>query len=101
DYNSYFSRLIEIDSNTQLLQQEATELAAYIDERILWIPSARALPVSARSGIGDTLSWIVSPANWFKTGRALLQDLRSQPWIYGLSIFALSVLTLARRRIRA
>lgn len=101
DYNSYFSRLIEIDTNTQLLQDEATELAAYIDERILWIPTGRALPVAPRSGIGDTLAWMFSPTNWLETGRALLVDMRRQPWIYGLTIFALAVLTLSRRRIRA
>ncbi|MGH8563148.1 MAG: mechanosensitive ion channel domain-containing protein [Gammaproteobacteria bacterium] len=92
-YTSYLRALGELDFAERRLIDGAQGYAAFLDQRLLWIPSARPLGVKAGRDLWSATLWLFSPTHW-------LQALQSftGPGVRGVSnlVFAsLSLLVLA------
>lgn len=71
DYDRYFTQLIDLDAKEKQLIETTEDFEAYIDERILWVPSGdRFGPRAVRDSI-EALAWLIRPENWIATGRTI------------------------------
>ncbi len=104
-YETYFQKLVDFDAEQQQLIDSTKDLLDFIDERILWIPSGRAIEVDlladGRAGIG----WLAGPKFLAQLGRSI-RDTATRWW--PLHLLALVLLLLfvpfsrwAPKRLRA
>jgi potassium efflux system protein len=54
----------DLDFTRQQMLAEATKFAAYLDERLLWVPSSEPINLDTISGLYHSLQWLFSPTNW-------------------------------------
>jgi potassium-dependent mechanosensitive channel len=100
DYDDYFRKLVEVDTDQRLLVKEATEYRSFIDERVLWIRSADAVsPADAKKGVG-AISWLSSPANWWNALRSAQSQATHEPVMLVATISIFAVVLLTRQRIK-
>ena len=100
DYDSYFGKLVELDSEQRALLREIDTYSAYIDERILWIRSTAPPQYDDLvAGLG-ALAWITRPHNWLMAGDSLVTSIRHNPAPTGGCIVILAILVIAQRRLR-
>lgn len=78
----------------------------YIDERVLWIPSARGYWTGWRGAEAGSLgailaagAWVLDASNWASIGADITADVRASPitWLFGFA--GLVVLLALRRRL--
>lgn len=89
----------QTDTELQLLREEASACEAFIDERVLWIPSAppiwqsspRDLATAARSFLGQCE----------RGAQALAASLAGRPAVFAALVTAVLALVLSRRRFLA
>jgi potassium efflux system protein len=98
DYDRYFEELVDLDSSEQRLIEESEQLAAYIDEHILWIVSGSVLGLGEFKGAWAAVAWLFSARQWAEVPRASWADLRGVPFLYLLALVVLGGLFWARRR---
>ena len=105
DYDSYFVKLVDLDTNQGQLIAEAQAYGAYIDRRIMWIRSAPMLGPGTLPKAWEALCWLGKPTGWHKGGIALWAEARSCPAQYALALLIVAALFLAkpmlRRRLQA
>lgn len=82
-YGEYSRVLGDVDFNLQQMLGSAEKFSAYLDQRLLWVPSAPVIDKYYFKDIAKSLIWLVSPANW----RQVLADL----WL-GINLYPLLVL---------
>jgi potassium efflux system protein len=64
DYERYFQKLVDFDASQQELIDRTRDLLDFIDERILWIPSGRAVEPELLSDGRDAMAWLFGPTYW-------------------------------------
>lgn len=94
----YFDTLIELDTTDQQVISLAAEYEHYIDERVLWIRSGRALTTDFSLDPSDT--WLIDPTKWAEVGSAILVDARRRFPLYLIVVFPLLALLVRGRAIR-
>lgn len=65
-YTSYLRALGELDFAERRLIDGAQGYAAFLDQRLLWIPSARPLGVKAGKDLWSATLWLFSPTQWLQ-----------------------------------
>lgn len=99
--DKYFNQLIELDTIDRQLIELAAEYETYIDERVLWIRSSRALTTDIGFDLSHT--WILSPVKWIEVAAIVLNDIRSRFYLYVLVLVPWVLLvargSFLRRRI--
>jgi potassium-dependent mechanosensitive channel len=65
-YTSYLRALGELDFAERRLIDSAQGYAAVLDQRLLWIPSARPLGVKAGKDLWSATLWLFSPTHWLQ-----------------------------------
>lgn len=80
--DNYFNQLIELDTIDRQLIKLAAEYETYIDERVLWIRSSRALTTDLGFSLADT--WVVRPGKWMEVASIVLSDIQSRFYLYVL-----------------
>ena len=65
-YTSYLRALGELDFAERRLIDGAQGYAAFLDQRLLWIPSARPLGVKAGKDLWSATLWLFSPTHWLQ-----------------------------------
>ncbi|MCA1853758.1 MAG: hypothetical protein LC647_15605, partial [Beggiatoa sp.] len=65
-YTSYLRALGELDFAERRLIDGAQGYAAFLDQRLLWIPSARPLGVKAGEDLWSATLWLFSPRHWLQ-----------------------------------
>jgi len=99
DYNSYFVKLVDVDSAERRLIDKIEEFNAYIDERILWIESA-SLPRVEDIGHGvEAVAWLVHPENWRNAAVTLWSAVRAKPVPVAFFLPLFLALAVSRPRI--
>ena len=63
-YNEYARVLGDVDFSLQQMLSIAEEFSAYLDQRLLWVPSAPVIDKYYISEIVGALYWFISPTNW-------------------------------------
>ncbi|WP_246145818.1 mechanosensitive ion channel domain-containing protein [Rubripirellula lacrimiformis] len=97
--SQYFDTLIELDTTDQQVLSTAYEYEKYIDERVLWIRSGRA--ITADFGISPSDTWLVTPAKWSEAGTVFVSDAKDAPWIYFALLLPIAGLIVRRNPMRA
>jgi potassium efflux system protein len=103
DFNAYFNALVlEQDKTERDLLQTVRLYQAYIDERILWVPSYPPTSGLASADFTAATKQVVSPENWWHVATTLVADMRHAPllWIFAIGIAAAFILCLHRNRKR-
>jgi potassium efflux system protein len=90
-YETYFQKLVDFDAQQQALIDSTKDLLDFIDERILWIPSGRAIQANLISDGGDAIAWLTGPkfVAQLWTG---IRDMVGRAWL--LHLLALLLLAL-------
>ena len=99
DYDSYFARLVDLSDAEERLITLARECAQYIDERILWTPSASSVGFSVVPKSWEAGFWLLSGRGWFRLARSLWGDTCANIGLYGAAILVLILLVLVRLRL--
>jgi potassium efflux system protein len=105
DYETYFQKLVDFDAQQQELIARTKDLLDFIDERILWIPSGRAIHSELLSDGRDAVVWLLGGKYWAQLGRGS-RDAAARLWPVNLLVLLLAILFVpfagrARRRIQA
>src|SRR5262249_3021494 len=71
DENLYYRNLVDVNAQQQQLLALADQYRAFMDERLLWTASARALAFNDLKTAAQAGQWIVKPANWGHAAQAM------------------------------
>lgn len=99
DYDSYFSKLVDLDNNERDLVGKITNYLDYIDEHVLWIRSCPPPAITDAMELGKALRWISSPILWGTTLWALVHGAIAAPLSTGLFLLSLLALLAFRPRL--
>ena len=100
DYETYFQKLVDFDAQQQELIARTKDLLDFIDERILWIPSGRAVQPELLSDGRDALAWLFGTKQWAQLGRGF-RDAATRLWPLNLVVLLLAIFFVPfARRIR-
>ncbi len=100
DLNSWFSTLLDLDTSQRLLERDATQYIAHIEELVLWTRSTRPVGTGDIAPSLSALRWLFSPTNWIDLGRGLARDARNNLTLYLPLIFLMPALVGFRRRLK-
>jgi potassium efflux system protein len=78
-YETYFQKLVDFDAQQQELIARTEDLLAFIDERILWVPSGRAVRPDLLSDSKDALAWLTGSKHLAQLGRGI-RDATTRWW---------------------
>jgi len=101
DEQSFYTELVNLDSDENRLIRRAEEFRSFIDEQILWTRSANPLSPDDLGRAGRAMVWFASPANWRALFAALADSIRGSPLWAALAVLALAALMLLRHRLIA
>lgn len=100
DYETYFQKLVDFDAQQQELIARTEDLLDFIDERILWIPSGRAVQPELLSDGRDALAWLFGPQYWAQLATGV-RDAATRLWPVNLLALLLAILFVPfARRVR-
>lgn len=101
DYETYFQKLVDFDASQQELINRTKDLLDFIDERILWIPSGKAVQPDLGADARDAAAWLFGPTYWAQLATAA-RDAASRLWpLHLLALLLAIVFVPARRRLGA
>ena len=83
-YVEYARVLGDVDFNLQQMLSGADKFGAYLDERLLWVPSAPVISDDYLKDIFYSLLWFLNPANWLQVLFNLGHSARHAPWVVAL-----------------
>ncbi|MBT8469159.1 MAG: mechanosensitive ion channel [Deltaproteobacteria bacterium] len=104
DYETYFQKLVDFDASQHELIDRTKDLLDFIDERILWVPSGKAVQPELLSDGRDAMTWLLSPKYWAQLGRTC-RIAAIEFWPVNLLALILVILSVplvrrAKRRLR-
>ncbi len=94
----YFDTLIELDTTDQQVIAVAAEYENFIDQRVLWIRSARTLTSDFSIEPSDT--WLLQTDKWAELATTFGQDVGVSFPLYLLASILLGTLFVRGRRLR-
>ncbi len=100
DYGTHLGKLADLDVAERQLVDEVRKLAAYIDERVLWIQSTTLPRWEDVSEASAAIGWLLDRRHWVATLRELWRSLLIGPEAFAVAVPALLALMLARPRLR-
>jgi potassium efflux system protein len=80
-YAEYSRVLGDVDFNLQQMLTASDKFGAYLDQRLLWVPSAPVISEDYLNDIFYSLLWFLNPANWLKLLINLAKGITSFPWV--------------------
>lgn len=101
DYETYFQKLVDFDASQQELIDRTKDLLDFIDERILWVPSGKAVQPELLTDGRDAITWLFGPKYWVQLGRGV-RDAAARFWPLNIVVLLLTILffPFARRASR-
>lgn len=100
DLNTYFARLIELDTSERRMIQAVSEYERFIDERILWFKSTEPLRGSDLHRCLGAVQWIVQPAGWKQVLVVLWAEGTDYPAFAGLVLTVFLALMVFKQKFR-
>lgn len=100
-YGRYIGQLTALDVAERQLVSEAEKFIAFIDERLIWIPSTKPLAFSDAADFVAGTIWLISPSGWGLVITDGFSSLRQEPgkFLLGLLV-AVALLLLRSQSIR-
>lgn len=93
-YGDWLDGLADVDFQLTNMLDQSDAYTAFLDERLLWIPSAPFVGWETLSQVWQSVQWFLTPANWFAALTAILRETVTAPVLTG-SIFV-AILLLFR-----
>ncbi|AEF99061.1 mechanosensitive ion channel domain-containing protein [Methylomonas methanica] len=97
-YSEYARLLGDVDFVLQQMLNAADKFGAYLDERLLWVPSAPVISQAYLSNIVHSAMWFFAPSHWLHATENLLQGLQAYPVLLLALVMAIVVLYWRYRR---
>ncbi len=85
-YGTYLRALGDLDFASRQLADSSAQYARFLDEHLLWIPSAPALGGSTLRDLGAALAWMFSPSGWLEIGTTLVREAVRAPFAWLLAV---------------
>ncbi|MGD0958922.1 MAG: mechanosensitive ion channel domain-containing protein [Methylomonas sp.] len=80
-YGEYARELSDVDFSLQQMLSAADKFSAYLDERLLWVPSAPIIDKYYLKEIAESLFWLVKPSNWRQILESIQQGVGAYPLV--------------------
>ncbi len=99
--NDYVSTLGALDFAQRRLVVVATAYADFLDEHLLWIPSATPVGWQTLKDLGASLVWVTAVDNWRTLAAGVKREVTQSPLLTVAVLLVFAALMLGRRRLRA
>ncbi len=99
-YSTHLDELSSLNFQEKQLVEKAGEYALFLDEKLLWIPSAVPVDLQTFHDLWESVKWSTSPRSWMDTLRFLGQETASVPALAGLVGLGFVAVLAARKRIK-
>lgn len=96
----YLLSIGDLDFTQRQLMDRVEQYAKFLDEHLLWIPSASPLDFKTWHGLLVGMAWLLSPSNWLETIHALGSVAMGKPLLITLVILVFMGLILVRHNLR-
>ena len=96
DLEQLYSRLLDLDTTGQSLTRQVAEIADFIDERVLWIPSASVFSYREFRPMVAAAKWLFHTGNLTAAARSIWLDTKNHPLEVFISLLALGGLIWLR-----
>lgn len=80
-YSKYFQTLVDLNVSESELLQATTDYASFINERILWMPSAGGISGGALHKAADSAMLITAPEFWLEYARQWWKGIKQAPMV--------------------
>jgi len=97
---TYLRTLGDFDFARQQMVIQAGKFAAFLDERLLWVPSSEPINTDYPTGVYRSTLWLLSPFNWISVVKDSLKALFKWPFLTFLALSSLGALLAGRPRIK-
>jgi potassium efflux system protein len=97
---TYFEELVDLDTLRQANRQLVSEFRAYIDERILWTPSAAIGSLYEPEGYRDAIAWLADPDVWRTAYGLWMAEVSEGPWLELVFLVTFLPFLFYQRRLR-
>ncbi len=98
--STYLRTLGDFDCARQQMVIQAGKFSAFLDERLLWVPSSEPINGDYLANMYRSSLWLLSPFNWISVINDSLKTLVKWPFITFLAIASLSTLLLTRKQLK-
>ncbi len=95
--DTFLRALGDFDFARQQMLVQANKFAAFLDERLLWVPSSEPLNAEFLPGLYHATQWLLSPFNWARVIKDTLKSLYYNPFRAFLGIVSLLALVACQR----
>ncbi len=99
-YGTYLSELGSLNFEERQLVERANRYATFLDEKLLWIPSAQTVGLQTFDDLWQSLVWATSPRRWTDVGRTIWCDSTSSVLSACLTVLVCGGMLSARRRLK-
>jgi potassium efflux system protein len=96
----YLLSIGDLDFAQQQLIDRVEQYAKFLDEHLLWIPSASPLGSKTWHGLLAGMAWLLSPGDWLETVHALGSVAMDKPLLITTVILVFIGLILVRHNLR-
>lgn len=96
-YTSYIRALGDIDVAQRRLLDAADEYKQFLDQNLLWIPSAKPFWIQHVENLGPASAWALSPTSWSRTAGSLREAIKDSPLPFAAAILLLGLLLFSWR----
>jgi len=96
-YTSYIRALGDLDVAQRRLLDVAEEYKQFLDQHLLWIPSASVFWLQDIRNLAPAIVWVTSPTSWVETLGNLADSFRYSPFSMVAALFLLAIVFLPRR----
>ncbi len=100
-YAEYARVLGDVDFSLQQMLTSADKFGAYLDERLLWVPSAPIISEDYIKDIFYSALWFLNPANWLKVALNFGQSFKSYPFVFPVLLIVVGLHWRYKKTIKA
>lgn len=95
-YGRYLNVLGDLDFDLRQLEADVDSYRAFLDDHLLWTPSAPPLGAATFRDLSDALAWVASPTRWLDTGVSATEGLVGHWPLAALVLLLLVLSSLSR-----
>ncbi len=99
-YTTYLRTLGDLDFARQQMLSQAEKFAAYLDERLLWVPSSAPIDTEYLIDLFGSFQWLFSPLNWLSFTKDIVKAAISKPLLSAFTIMILIVLMAVKAKVK-
>lgn len=99
-YTTYLRSLGDLDFARQQMLSQAEKFAAYLDERLLWVPSSAPIDTHYLIDLFGSFQWLLSPLNWLSFTKDIVKAALSKSLFSAFSIIILIALMTIKAKVK-